>query len=61
MCAGSMGCIHSSSRIKKHEHAGQDTGGVPMEANPDTYPEILQLTEVFLSLSLLKTFFLSAF
>lgn len=47
MSAGSMGCIHSTSTgtMKKH---GPDTdaGGVPMKADPEVPPEILQLAEV---------------
>lgn len=40
-----MGCIHSTStgRIKKH---GADAGGIPVKADPEVHPEILQLAEV---------------
>lgn len=47
MNAGSMGCIHSTStdRMKKYGHA-TDTGGIPIKADPEVHPEILQLAEV---------------
>ncbi|XP_026205148.1 tensin-2-like isoform X2 [Anabas testudineus] len=42
-----MGCIHSTSTdsMKKHGH-GSDTGGIPVKANPEVHPEILQLAEL---------------
>ncbi len=46
MSAGSMGCIHSSAgRVKKHG-SDTDTGGIPIKADPEVHPEILQLAEV---------------
>lgn len=45
--AGSMGCIHSTStdRMKKYGHT-TDTGGIPIKADPEVHPEILQLAQV---------------
>ncbi|XP_028262154.1 tensin-2-like isoform X2 [Parambassis ranga] len=40
-----MGCIHSASRIKKHG-PDADPGGIPIKADPEVHPEILQLTEL---------------
>lgn len=42
-----MGCIHSTSTdsMKKYGHAA-DTGGIPIKADPEVHPEILQLAEV---------------
>ncbi|XP_018533180.1 tensin-2 isoform X3 [Lates calcarifer] len=42
-----MGCIHSTSvgRMKKHG-LGTDTGGIPIKADPEVHPEILQLAEL---------------
>ncbi|XP_039971796.1 tensin-3-like isoform X3 [Xiphias gladius] len=42
-----MGCIHSTraGRIKKRG-LGADTGGIPIKADPEVHPEILQLTKL---------------
>ncbi|XP_074485774.1 tensin-2-like isoform X1 [Sebastes fasciatus] len=42
-----MGCIHSMSagRMKTHG-ADTDTGGIPIKADPEVHPEILQLAEL---------------
>uniref|UniRef100_A0A3P9DPT9 Tensin-2 n=1 Tax=Maylandia zebra TaxID=106582 RepID=A0A3P9DPT9_9CICH len=42
-----MGCIHSTSTvgIQKHAH-DTETGGIPVKADPEVPPEILQLAEV---------------
>lgn len=42
-----MGCVHSTGpgRMKK-QGAGADAGGVPVKADPEVHPEILQLAEV---------------
>ncbi|XP_040890001.1 tensin-2-like isoform X2 [Toxotes jaculatrix] len=42
-----MGCIHSTSadRMKKHG-LGTDSGGIPVKAEPEVHPEILQLAEL---------------
>ncbi|XP_051271635.1 tensin-2 isoform X4 [Dicentrarchus labrax] len=42
-----MGCIHSTStgRMKKHG-PDTDTGGIPLKADPEVHPEILQLAEL---------------
>ncbi|KAG8007511.1 Tensin-2 [Nibea albiflora] len=42
-----MGCIHSTStgRMKKHG-PDTETGGIPIKAEPEVHPEILQLAEL---------------
>lgn len=47
MFAARMGCIHSTSTvgIQKHAH-DTETGGIPVKADPEVPPEILQLAEV---------------
>ncbi|XP_005731400.1 tensin-2 isoform X2 [Pundamilia nyererei] len=42
-----MGCIHSTSTvgIQKHAH-DTETGGIPVKADPEVPPEILQLAEL---------------
>lgn len=42
-----MGCIHSTSagRMKKYG-PDTDTGGIPIKADPEVHPEILQLAEL---------------
>lgn len=47
MSAGSMGCIHSTSTGRMEKH-GPDTdpGGIPLQADPEVHPEILQLADV---------------
>ncbi|XP_041835790.1 tensin-2-like isoform X2 [Melanotaenia boesemani] len=40
-----MGCIQSTHGLKRHG-PGTSTGGIPMKAHPDVYPEILQLAEL---------------
>ncbi|XP_017278380.1 tensin-2 isoform X2 [Kryptolebias marmoratus] len=40
-----MGCIHSCGRMKERG-PGMDPGGIPMKADPEVHPEILQLAEL---------------
>lgn len=40
-----MGCMHSSSRIKE-DRPGTDTEGIPVKADGEVHPEIIQLAEV---------------
>ncbi|XP_060898076.1 tensin-2-like isoform X2 [Labrus mixtus] len=42
-----MGCIHSTSSSRKKTHGpSMDPGGVPIKADPDVHPEIIQLAEL---------------
>lgn len=45
--AGGMGCVQSTSTGRmKNRGPVADTGGVPVKADPEVHPEILQLAEV---------------
>ncbi len=42
-----MGCIHSTSSGSMKKHGpDSDTGGIPIKAEPEAQPEILQIAEV---------------
>ncbi|XP_029287903.1 tensin-2-like isoform X2 [Cottoperca gobio] len=42
-----MGCIHSKSASRMRKHGPDtDTGGIPIKADPEVHPEILQLAEL---------------
>ncbi|XP_042357261.1 tensin-2-like isoform X2 [Plectropomus leopardus] len=42
-----MGCIHSTSAVRMKKHGPDtDTGGIPIKADPEVHPEILQLAEL---------------
>ncbi|XP_023279291.1 tensin-2-like isoform X2 [Seriola lalandi dorsalis] len=42
-----MGCIHSTSTGRMKNHGlGTDAGGIPIKADPEVHPEILQLAEL---------------
>ncbi|XP_049894855.1 tensin-2-like isoform X2 [Epinephelus moara] len=42
-----MGCIHSTSTGRMKVHGPDtDTGGIPIKADPEVHPEILQLAEL---------------